>query len=172
MKPCECGCGEAVTEGRRFRRGHNAKTHSVPITAERLFARRHIDPATGCWIWTGGDRTRQGYGLLHVSSRPRRRVYVHRIAIELFRGIAPEGWLVCHACDNPACFNPWHLFLGDRRSNSVDMAAKGRTVSGTIPEVVAAEICARAEAGERHRALAAEFGISVGHVSYLRHRAG
>jgi hypothetical protein len=30
-----------------------------------------------------------------------------------------EG-LACHTCDNPLCYNPAHLYIGDKSSNAKD----------------------------------------------------
>lgn len=39
---------------------------------------------------------------------------------------------VCHACDNPICCNPHHLFLGTDAENKEDMRAKGRAATPPV----------------------------------------
>jgi hypothetical protein len=80
----------------------------------------------GCWDWTGAPDNK-GYG--HISIE-RRKVLVHRFVYALERGAIPAGIDVLHSCDNRACVNPDHLFLGTQVDNTRDMIAKGRHARG------------------------------------------
>ena len=79
---------------------------------------RKVQRDDGCWMWTAG-RDGDGYG----SYRNKR---AHRVAWQLTRGPIPDGLVVCHSCDNPACVRPDHLFLGTQQDNIQDMLRKGR----------------------------------------------
>ena len=80
-----------------------------------------------CWPWTGA-KTTKGYGSL---SRDGRTHLAHRIAFALARGPYDATVCVLHACDNPPCCNPGHLWLGTRADNNADRDSKGR---GVFPE--------------------------------------
>ena len=86
------------------------------------FARK-FEPVTetGCWIWTGAEL--KGYGRMVVNGKYLR---AHRISWELYRGPIPDGLLVLHHCDVPACVNPDHLYLGSDLDNMRDRLRRGR----------------------------------------------
>lgn len=85
----------------------------------------YVDQSGGpdaCHPWMGSRS--KGYGNFGLKGRGRTRA--HRSGWELFVGPIPDGLFVCHSCDNPACCNPKHWFLGTHRQNMRDMIQKGR----------------------------------------------
>lgn len=78
-----------------------------------------------CWEWTGS--LRNGYGQMsYLDGGKTRNEGTHRVAWRLTNGPIPDGMFVCHACDNPPCCNPSHLFLGTALDNNRDANRKGR----------------------------------------------
>jgi hypothetical protein len=67
------------------------------------------------------------YGMSGHHNRPKYGGYISsRAAWFAFKGFDPAGDMVCHTCDNCACVNPDHLFLGNNSSNRNDHVKKGR----------------------------------------------
>jgi len=87
----------------------------------------HVNQETGCHEWLG-VKNNKGYGMLGYEGK---RKLSHRLAWERIHGKIPEGLCCLHKCDNPACNNPDHLFLGTHYQNMMDRDAKNRGSLGS-----------------------------------------
>lgn len=122
-------------------------------------------PFHECWEWIdAGDK--DGYGRMSVNGI---RKKAHRISYELFVGPIIKGKLVCHTCDNPACVNPCHLFLGTDADNMLDKVKKRRHSFKLFDQDVL-EIRRRHALGEMCIKLAKEFKVTAGYIGHIVHR--
>lgn len=113
-----------------------------------------------CWPWPGKIH-RSGYGRTHYQGKC---MNAHRAV--WWRAFGDPGSLqVLHRCDNRACVNPAHLFLGTTEENTADRHAKGRDARGErnrhakLSEPQVREIRRRHAGGESRAALARAFGV-------------
>lgn len=88
--------------------------------SDRFWA--NVVKTDSCWLWTG-DADKDGYGRIGRSGA---QIRAHRFSYEIHNGAIPQGMLVCHTCDTPACVRPDHLWLGTAADNNEDMGRKGR----------------------------------------------
>jgi hypothetical protein len=143
-------------------------------------AKVKVNDHSGCWEWTA-SKQRGGYGQIMIGGKAGKPKRAHRVSYEMFCGEIPDGLHVLHKCDNRACVNPDHLFLGTNADNQADMDSKGRRVSVGLrgeanngSKLKADDVVAiRSSQGSlTHNALAAQFGISrsqVQNIIYGRH---
>lgn len=137
----------------------------------RLRAKITVSGPDDCWPFATTSRN-QGYGAIRVNGR---NLGAHRVAWVLANGREPGDLLICHTCDNRACCNPAHLFLGTPLDNYRDMAAKGRRVTQTAKRnrtrgtKLTREQAMKIREDRRKRpVIAREYGISVCQVGAIR----
>ena len=127
----------------------------------------------GCWICCSHNaKAGTGYSIIKLNGK---RMLLHRFMYEKYIGPIPEKMCVCHHCDNPACNNPKHLFLGTRADNSQDMVNKNRQArlngawngGATLTAKQAKEIFF---ARGLQRVIAYRYGISQQQVSLIKNR--
>jgi hypothetical protein len=136
------------------------------------------EPNSGCWLWLGNLKS-DGYGHMIVTiDGSWKKRGAHRVSWTAHYGEIPEGMSVLHRCDNRACINPEHLFLGTQLDNVQDMHAKGRWKATnqhgedshlsklTEPEV--RRILALTDKSSKE--LANEFGVSQALIVQIRAR--
>lgn len=136
-------------------------------TVEDVWRRIDQRDADECWPFIGAVNT-NGYGQISLNGKQR---LVHRAVFEESTGMDPGDLLVCHACDNPRCCNPAHLFLGTSADNMSDASAKGRLPgSPKLTSSEVREIRRIAATGVSYYRLGKLFGVSDDNISHIVRR--
>jgi len=155
---------------------------SQELTLEQRLWSKVTKSDDGCWNWTAA-KDKRGYGRLNLGQK-KGIILAHRLSWILAFGDIPDGICVLHACDNPSCQRPDHLFLGTIADNIADMDAKGRRVTvsnpsyapkvwgskhhrATITESDVVEIRRLYSEGETVSALTKTYGMSRGNMQRL-----
>lgn len=134
------------------------------ITPEERFWSK-VEKGEGCWEWTAGVATNNGYGRFWVDVERQHEV-AHRYAWEITNGPIPDGLSVCHHCDNPACVRPDHLFVGTHAENLQDAVLKGKIATLT-PSDVRKIRKLRNKTNLTQAEVAERFGVGRGAVEHI-----
>ncbi len=136
-----------------------------------------VNKSANCWNWKPSTGTR-GYGIFRkVHDRTRYFIRAHRAAFMLNYDTAiPEGYYICHKCDNPTCARPNHLFMGLPKDNSLDMVAKKRSVRklgsqhgrSKLMENDIVIIRTRISTGENSSSISKDFPVSARMIRRIR----
>lgn len=140
---------------------------------ERFWSKVAVGPVDECWEWQAGRFQGTGYGAFRVPAGPARwdKLWAaHRVAWVLTYGPIPNGLHVLHHCDNRACCNPAHLFLGTNADNIEDAMRKGRMAKKLTKADVRAIRTLYASGEYYLRELAERFGVSVQLISKIVNR--
>jgi hypothetical protein len=97
-------------------------TFFMKTLKERFEEKIMYEPNTGCWIWTA-YLNEWGYGRINIYGKI---MGAHRVSYLLHNGELNINKLVLHSCDNPACVNPNHLYLGTNSDNTKDKLIRNR----------------------------------------------
>jgi len=136
-----------------------------------------VDKSGDCWIWTAG-KDKDGYGKFQITGRgPRFRgdrpvqkhVRAHRLAWEMLNGPVPDGMVLMHSCDTPACCNPEHLTPGTQAANRADCVTKGR--QGRHAPDLPKRVLELRQRGMILKEIARELDVPMGTVGGLLRRA-
>jgi|ERR1700734_88650 len=137
-----------------------------------LFDKAMVQP-NGCWEYAGA-RYPTGYGQFTMEGK---NVRAHRIAYLLCVDDIPEGLFVLHTCDNRACLNPDHLYVGTHEDNMKDRSTRNRQARhigstnglSVLTEIKVKEIKLLFREGKlSNREIAEEYDVGMSTIANIR----
>lgn len=152
---------------RWLRNGAPVKQDYYERLRRRLANKTSAPNADGCMLWLGA-KAHFGHGIIVVHGKKR---HAHRVSWGVHCGPIPEGMVVCHRCDVPACVNPDHLFLGTDADNFNDMRSKHRHAFGArngIAKLTESEVLQIRADTRTNKAIAQDYGVTDVLISKIR----
>lgn len=133
----------------------------------RFWSKVSTPNITDCWEWKASTGS-HGYGQFGAGGKT-----THRQSWEMFNGPIPSGKIICHKCDNRACVNPMHLFVGTHADNMNDKVMKGRQPHGAghwhakLDENAVRDIRRMVAAGLTQREAGQKYGVGQSLISNI-----
>lgn len=151
---------------------------------ERFHTKYVKNGPSGCWEWVAG-KFDSGYGMFSAicgvnyrsDTQRKKTMSSHRVSWMIHnKASIPDGQLICHHCDNRACVNPEHLYLGTHLDNNRDTIRRNRGNRSVgsecswskVTEEDVLEILNHEYGRGANKALSKKFGISQSQVSHIR----
>lgn len=145
---------------------------------QRFWSKVNVGEPHECWEWHGSRCGKnRAYGQILFKGH---KITAHRASWILAHPgeSIPEGMDVCHTCDNGACVNPDHLFVGTARDNMLDKIKKGRsnmprgveTGMHKLNDTIVRDIRAAVAQGMSRKMLAQHYGVSEVTVTMIVNR--
>jgi len=136
-------------------------------TVLRLYDK--ISYSGDCWLWKGSLR-KDGYGSVVYKGR---LSLAHRVSFSVFYSAFNPELDVLHKCDNPACINPLHLYLGTHLDNMRDRKLRNR---GNQPKgskrvnakLTEDKVVAIKRDTRTHKAIAFSYGVDETLISQIK----
>lgn len=184
-KACE-NCGKTFARNRHYDNSYWAKIRFCsqqcgsgrkrpmsPRERKANFETKYVpEPNSGCWLWLAG-MSPDGYGTFRMGDGGGSNA--HRAAWKLYIGPIPPGKSILHRCDNRACVNPDHLFVGTQYDNIADMNRKCRQAGAPgekNPKCKLSEeqVCAIRADTRPNKIVAEEYGVWPTTIADIRGR--
>lgn len=156
---------------RRFKKyGDPSGGKRLDGEALNYFIETYKNETDQCILWTF-NKFHSGHGNVTYKGKCTR---VHRLAMELLVGGAPEGKPeVMHLCNVPSCYNIKHLKYGTHAENMAYMSESGRSPVGEkcgTSKLKEIQIVPILEDNRPNEVIGRDYGVSGGAVWKIKNR--
>lgn len=144
-----------------------AKARADKVRWLRRVADEVSDGACRDWPWALNNK---GYGMVRWEGENARAGH---IVLQFAGHPRPDGAIMLHSCDRPACAAPWHLRWGTYAENAADRVERdrGRSPIGTtngLSKLTDADVLAIRAGSGTLRATAKQYGVHFTVVQKIR----